>query len=525
MRLKNLEVELKKLYQSLLDVNPIALKRSELVHNDYRLSVINLIRYLVLRMHDLRYLHDNLSELGVSALRSSEGYVWRNVTDALKLVKLLQGEQWTASDELPSIGYKKSKKLIRKHSNSLFNARDQRHRTEIMVTMPIEAAHDRLLVKNLIREGMEIARINLSHGNIPDWQAMVDNVRMCAKELKMPCKIYMDLSGPKIRTGDIQIKLKTKKGKTKVQHKIALKNGDHLILTKKQISAKAAKYGSAGELIRPAKIAVTAPSIIADVEVGHRILFDDGKIEGSIIQRTANELVVVIINTHEPVKLGPQKGINLPDTHMRLPSITESDLINLPFIVKNSDMLGYSFVRNGRDVKQLYEELDKYEADNLGIIFKIENRDAFENLPLILLEAMRRPGIGAMIARGDLAVELGAERIAEVQDQILWICEAAHVPVIWATQVLENLSKTGKASRAEITDAAKSARAECVMLNKGPYVVQSVRLLKNILFKTESHTTKKKSTMRALKIAGHTLNLLQNEEAINEMPRAGKSKT
>ncbi|MCB0686619.1 MAG: hypothetical protein KDC53_08840 [Saprospiraceae bacterium] len=519
MKLKNVELELGKIYQSLVEAETLATRSGSMVHTDYQLSATNLVRYLVLRRYDLRFLHDSLSELGVSALRSSEGYVWRNVTDALKLVKLLRGEVWSPADA-PSIGYKKSKKIIRKHSNRLFNARDQRHRTEIMVTMPAEAAVDKILVKNLIYEGMEIARINLSHGDVGEWQAMVNNIKQAASELKMPCKIYMDLSGPKIRTGSIQLKEKNKKGKIKVTDKIGLKNGDHLVLTKKQLNAKKPKYGSSGELIRPAKISVSLPAIIDDAEIGHRILFDDGKIEGSIIQKKKDELEVVIVNTPQLVKLGSEKGINLPDSHLQLPSLTENDLTNLPFVVSNADMLGYSFVRNADDVKKLYSELNKYQSEHLGIIFKVENKDAFENLPLILLEAMKRPGIGVMIARGDLAVELGPERIAEVQDQILWICEAAHVPVIWATQVLENLSKTGQASRAEITDAAKSARAECVMLNKGPYVVSSVRLLKNILFKMESHTTKKKSTMRSLKIAQKAMAKLGSNEVFPVIPEA-----
>ncbi|MCB0667043.1 MAG: pyruvate kinase [Saprospiraceae bacterium] len=509
MKLKSLELELEKIYQSLLDVEEIAGKKGNEVHPDYKLSAINLIRYLVLRNHDLRYLHDNLSEIGVSSLRSSEGYVWRNVVDALKIIKLMRGETWEPDPDIPVIGYKKSRKIIRKHSNRLFNARDQRHRTEIMVTLPGEAAGDKLLVKNLISEGMEIARINLGRGDLDEWQALVRNIRDASADLKMPCKIYMDLAGPKIRTGPIRIKTLSKKGKQKIADKIVLRNGDHLILTRKQIVARKPKYGEAGELIRPAKVAITLPSVIDDVEIGHRILFDDGKIEGSIIQKEKNEIEIVIINTPEPVKLGSSKGINLPDTILNLPSLTENDLENLDFTVRNADIIGYSFVRNAGDVKVLYSELDKYDSRELGVVFKIENRDAFENLPLILLEAMKHPRIGVMIARGDLAVELGAERIAEVQDQILWICEAAHIPVIWATQVLENLSKTGKASRAEITDAAKSARAECVMLNKGPYIINSVRLLKDILFKMESHTTKKKNTMRALGIAKKVLMKLE----------------
>ena len=116
-----------------------------------------------------------------------------------------------------------------------------------------------------------------------------------------------------------------------------------------------------------------------------------------------------------------------------------------------------------------------------------------------------------MIARGDLAVEIGFDRISEVQNQIMWFCEAAHIPVIWATQVLENLAKTGMASRAEVSDAAISAQAECVMLNKGPYIVEAVRMLKNILIKMEAHSSKKKNTMRALKVAKTTLGCLSIE--------------
>jgi pyruvate kinase len=131
-------------------------------------------------------------------------------------------------------------------------------------------------------------------------------------------------------------------------------------------------------------------------------------------------------------------------------------------------------------------------------VLKIETQRAFENLPAMLLEAMKAPRCGVMIARGDLAVECGFERLAEVQEEILWICEAAHVPVIWATQVLESLAKDGQPSRAEITDAAMSHRAECVMLNKGPYVVAAVQVLDDILRRMHGHQMKKRSMLREL---------------------------
>ena len=128
-------------------------------------------------------------------------------------------------------------------------------------------------------------------------------------------------------------------------------------------------------------------------------------------------------------------------------------------------------------------------------------QEAFENLPDILFEGMVRNKIGVMIARGDLAIEIGFERISEVQNQILWLCEAAHIPVIWATQVLENLAKTGIPTRAEISDAAQGAQAECVMLNKGPHINEAIRVLKDILIRMAGHSFKKKNELRALNVA------------------------
>ena len=137
----------------------------------------------------------------------------------------------------------------------------------------------------------------------------------------------------------------------------------------------------------------------------------------------------------------------------------------------------------------------------LGILFKIETRQAFECLPHLLLTVMRSAAAGVMIARGDLAVECGYERTGELQEEIMWMAEAAHVPVIWATQVLENVAKTGQPSRAEITDAAMAERAECVMLNKGPYVVQAVQMLDDVLIRMQAHQMKKVFLLRQLDVA------------------------
>jgi pyruvate kinase len=168
----------------------------------------------------------------------------------------------------------------------------------------------------------------------------------------------------------------------------------------------------------------------------------------------------------------------------------------------SEDRVGYSFVRTEADVLELQSRLADLGAEgNLGIILKIETREGFDQLPRLLLAAMRSRAVGVMIARGDLAVECGYQRLAEVQEEILWICEAAHTPVIWATQVLESLAKNGVPSRSEITDAAMGERAECVMLNKGPYIVAAVRILDDVLRRMRTHHEKKRSMLRKLHVA------------------------
>jgi pyruvate kinase len=168
-------------------------------------------------------------------------------------------------------------------------------------------------------------------------------------------------------------------------------------------------------------------------------------------------------------------------------------------------LIGYSFVREPSGIADLRLHLKRLGGEALGLVLKIETRQAFQSLPDLLLEAMNGPSAGVMIARGDLAIECGYERLAEVQEEVLWICEAAHVPVIWATQVLENLAKVGQPSRAEITDAAMGQRAECVMLNKGPHIMEAVEVLDDILRRMQAHQTKKQSLFRQLRLAGSFL--------------------
>jgi pyruvate kinase len=252
-------------------------------------------------------------------------------------------------------------------------------------------------------------------------------------------------------------------------------------------------------------VTCTAAAVVHDSRVGDRVLFDDGKIAGRVESVHIDPpRIVVMIDRARPdgSKLRPGKGINLPDTDLGLSALTPQDIVDLAQVVELADAVSVSFLRDADDVEALHEALDAAlhlaGRDDIGVVLKVETRAAFENLPVMLLGALRRRRVGVMIARGDLAVEVGFERLAEVQEEILWLCEAAHVPVIWATQVLESMAKTGQPSRGDVTDAARSHRAECVMLNKGPHVVATIASLASIVERMHGHQHKKHHLLRRL---------------------------
>jgi pyruvate kinase len=279
--------------------------------------------------------------------------------------------------------------------------------------------------------------------------------------------------------------------------------GDLLIVRRDVLPGRAATRDRAGRVLTPASIGCTLPAALDHVRIAERVWFDDGRIGGTVEQVLPTHLEVRIHHARAGGdRLLADKGINLPDSALSIPALTEKDRADLAFVVEHADMVALSFASSAADVDALRDAIAEQRGERTpGIVLKIETRRGFEQLPAMLLAAIREQCVGVMIARGDLAVECGFERLAEVQEEILWISEAAHVPVIWATQVLETMAKTGLPSRAEITDAAMGNRAECVMLNKGPHVVEAVRALDDILGRMSAHQRKKSPMMRELQLA------------------------
>ncbi|MCB9333333.1 MAG: hypothetical protein H6574_19905 [Lewinellaceae bacterium] len=262
---------------------------------------------------------------------------------------------------------------------------------------------------------------------------------------------------------------------------ITLFQGDTLILHKDPRPGEPAVLDAAGRVVTPAHISCTLPEIFDDVRQGEPVYFDDGKIEGVIATVSPEALTIKILHARDNgSKLKADKGINLPESTLRISGLTAKDREDLAFVAHRADAINYSFVNTVQDVEDLQAVLEEQQAKP-GIILKIETQRGFANLPAILLAAMRNYPTGVMIARGDLAIETGWKNFASIQQEIVRICAAAHIPNVWATQVLESLAKKGTPSRAEITDAALAAQAECVMLNKGYYIHKAVKMLDKIL--------------------------------------------
>ena len=261
---------------------------------------------------------------------------------------------------------------------------------------------------------------------------------------------------------------------------------------------------ASGESPDPAQhvLAVPEPQLLEHVGVGDRVLLDDGKLVAIVEAARRDELVCRVTQAvKSPTRLRSGKGIAFPDSRLSLPELGPQDEIALTFALRHADGIGVSFVSAARDVTRIGQRLNNAGRSGFGMILKLETRAAIHNLAAILFEALKYDPVGLMIARGDLAVELSFERLAEMQEEILWLGEACHLPVIWATEVLDRVAHTGLATRAEITDAAMSVRAEAVMLNRGPHIVTAVRMLADIIRKMEAHQYKKRALYRPLSVA------------------------
>jgi pyruvate kinase len=450
--------------------------RPEIENRSFAASAANLAHYVALRGRDLRALQEALVPLGLSSLGRLEGRVLANLDAVLAALSSIakEGPAGAARFPRPRQIWRGVERL-RANTDALFGPPRATRRGRILVTVSAEPEPTAAWFASLMNAGADAFHINCAHDDVHAWRAFVSAIRAAAEESKRPARILMDLAGPKCRTAEV---LHPKGNKR-------LNEGDRLLLVRDKLLPRSVMRFQA---------ACSLPQVVDRLAVGAPVWVDDGHF-GGVVEEVGPDGVVVAIQHAKPGggKPKPDKGLNFPETDLALAALTAKDCVDLDFVAAHADMVGYSFVQQAADIERLQKELAARRPDwrSVGIVAKIETPRAVGNLPDIVVRAAGCQPFAVMIARGDLAVELGFERMAEIQEEILWLAEAGHVPVIWATQVLESLVRA--------RDAAMAARAECVMLNKGPYVARAAKVLDRLLSRMAEHKNKKTPRLRALK--------------------------
>jgi pyruvate kinase len=342
-----------------------------------------------------------------------------------------------------------------------------RRRVKIVCTLgPSSQSFEQIAA--LIEEGLDVARLNFSHGTHEFHRGLIQNVREAARSKNRPVGIMQDLQGPKLRVGVLP------KGG------IDLRSGDVVLLYPE---GSTPKMSTQGRIAIPISAEI-AQAVAVDAEKGARILFDDGKIATRAIQISAPEIVVEV---EVGGKLTSQKGMNLPGTPLSIPCLTEKDFEDLRFgLSQGVDAVALSFVRSPHDIEQLREKMRKVSNDPPIIIPKIEREEAIE-----CQEAIIAISDGLLIARGDMAVEIGAERVPTIQKGLIHGCNQLGVPVITATQMLESMISSPTPTRAEASDVANAVfdGTDAVMLSgetaSGEYPRETVRTMARIILEAE----------------------------------------
>lgn len=572
------------------------------VNQEAEISRDNLLAYLALREFDLQDLQHQLAEEGLSSLGRLEANAVAHIEKVLGHLEV--GVQTDSRIHRPDLA--QAGAISEKRSLAVLGRPKHPRRTCIMVTLDPFMFKTPDIFRELLENGMDLARINCAHGTRQEWRGLIAAVRLAEEQLRKKglyenrhCKIYMDLGGPKIRIGQFEretspLKISVRKdlygkrssvvqgyldleaactGKHEdelepvaftiavsgVKNFKSLSLGDTLTFvdtrnklrsfsvigilgpTRLKVIASRTCYVTAGTQITgpndeilsvrdlraepvqitvkrgdrlkiyrdpqrlghvasnagPAGVAAAIPEALNNVKVGDRVFIDDGKIGGTVEELNEDEVLLkILFPTLLPCKVREEKGLNFPNTFVDLPALTQQDIQDLEFVVQHVDTVGLSFVHSPQDLHDLAGVLHKLGRSDLAVVAKIETSEAIQNLASILLAGLNFPSFGVMIARGDLAVEVGFDNLSIVQEDILCMCDAAHVPVIWATQVLETLAKKGVPARAEITDAAMGVRAECVMLNKGPHIAEAVNVLSRVLTMGAQHHVKKRQVFK-----------------------------
>lgn len=335
-------------------------------------------------------------------------------------------------------------------------------KTKIICTMGPNT-NDRKVLSDLIKNGMDVARFNFSHGDHEEHLGRINLLKEVREELGIPVAMLLDTKGPEIRTGILQ------DGK-----KVQLKEADDFTLVMDDIVGD------------EKRCSITYPELTKDVKKGDFILIDDGLIELIVKKVTEREIVCVVVNGGE---LGERKGINVPNVVVNLPGVTDKDKEDILFGVEQGfDFVAASFVRNAQCIRDIKKLLKMNNAEYINVIAKIENAEGIQNIDEIIEETD-----GIMVARGDLGVEIPADQVPYIQKKIINKCNESYKPVITATQMLDSMIRNPRPTRAEAGDVANAVYdgSDAIMLSgetaMGKYPVDALKMMVKIAETTEKH--------------------------------------
>lgn len=555
-------------------------------------TLVNMHQYLRLRQKDNTDLQERLTKLGLSSLGRSQPHILHSLELLIEILSKCQNKEYGKQQEILEID--EAEEIMSKRA-AIFGGEikpKKRAETKIMLTLPSDAAQNPQMIEEFATAGVGIFRINTAHDTSIEWGIMAAKIAQLNQNLhpQNKLKIYVDLAGPKIRTGKIrkvkgELKLESDKNvyitkqdgkksfvkvpkdayrlevsdefykKAKKAKELTLSNGDgknrtlkvissekgfvvcelnkraridektlisiekkknsfageilnipdatesirlyggdRLFLSLEEIEGRSAVLSSDGFVTEPACIYCTQKEFVMDAKEGDKVFIDDGKIGLKVLSKKPNGLMCQVVQVKlSGETLKEEKGINFPDSKTLVDAITTEDIKNLESVIEFADILGISFAQSDKDIIVLKDILKARNKEHIAIVAKIETKVAVRNLPSILEALMYHEYSGIMLARGDLAIEVEFENMSYLQEEILDLCEAAHTPVIFATQVLESQMKNNLPSRAEITDAAFAQRADCVMLNKGAFALNTIKKLEFIL--ARMHTIFKKNRL------------------------------
>ena len=332
-------------------------------------------------------------------------------------------------------------------------------KTKIVCTIgPASRIYD--VIEKLIRRGMNVARLNFSHGSYKEHLQVIENIRQASLKIGQPIAILQDLGGPKIRIGKI------------IKEPIFLKEGSSFILTNREVTGN------------EQEVSLTFPSLPQKVEKGDCIFLADGTLELKVKEFTSTDIICRVVRGG---KLTSHQGVNIPNISMDIPSLTEKDYQDILFGIKNKvDFIGLSFIRRAEDVLKVRKILKENKAEEISLIAKIEKKEAVDNLKEII-----ETSDGIMVARGDLGVEIPLENVPLVQKNIIKKCNFVGKPVITATQMLISMMSNPRPSRAEVTDVANAILdgTDAIMLSEetavGNYPLEAVETMNKIALRIE----------------------------------------